>query len=253
MTIAVSQSSDLTGHDLKEWNKAERLCSEAMKTKEVGAKNKAADLFERAAKLRKAVVDRLNDRKDQAELRATLDQAAHHARLRGETVDVAKTGRIDLRDRQGLKSAFEARHLEGHGNLSAQALYNTGQLYRACYERAEGLSTPQGTGTSAGRREGLQHSHLDAGDILRAMRANQSPKALIILDEVCGKDNTCAVAAKKAKCRRTVAQGILKDALAIAHDNHNGRKDRDDEQFRLPSRVELEAKLEAVRRVQRAA
>lgn len=174
-----------------------------------------------------------------------LAESVTLAKARGDEVEVKTAGRVAVITRAGLKMAFEAGYLDGGQN--DQELYDIGRMYRDCYERSQGGTTPSGSGTASGKRDGPQHSLLDAGEVLRVMRSAQSERRLFALDMICGEDATINIAATAYGCHRLTMAKRLRDGLLIALENWKGRKDRaPDAPFRLPTKAELQSRDEQI-------
>lgn len=234
---------------LRQWRKADRIHAQAMEAKRRRDKVGAEKLFVQAGDIRIAIIKRLEGAKDNASVCATLRSAAERLESAGQPFTTHHDGYIAIDTQQGLKVAFEARHLEGgkEQSFSPQDLRNTGELYWAAYERVEGNSSPPGGTGASGRREGPQHSLLDAGDVLRVMRTMQTAIGLIVLDEICGKGFTInAVATAKGMGHLTVKKA-LRRALETAAENWKGAKDREpDTEFAPPTREQLALKTQRI-------
>lgn len=116
----------------------------------------------------------------------------------------------------GIEYAYEKGHLEGRGPKS-QHLKSVGERYRDCYEIIRGLTTTKGEGGGGGgfHAKAPQMRHLRAGEDLKHMREDLTPRELAVLDLVCGQDMRLRPAAKALgagfpSTKRALHSGLVK-------------------------------------------
>jgi hypothetical protein len=136
--------------------------------------------------------------------------------------------RVRIASRGGLQLAFERGDLDG-GRLNGERLYETAKLYRRAFETASALSTPHRNlapisgGSPLRASAGPQDAVFAAGEILRRLRSGLSRRQVIVLDQVCGRDETVRATANALRADVRTVRRVLVEALGSATDAQANR------------------------------
>ncbi len=145
------------------------------------------------------------------------------ARGRGEEVEPGREGvRTRVLSRGGFDAARRKGYLDGLAT-SAQELWDIGQLYQDCFERVEGLKTPERTGGTSHGRGGPQHALLHCAEVLGILRSGQSSGQVVALDLICALDLSINLAALVTGRHRLTMAGRLREGLCAANRNWRAR------------------------------
>jgi hypothetical protein len=145
------------------------------------------------------------------------------AKGRGEEVEPGREGqRTRILSRGGFDAARRKGYLDGLRE-SAQELWDIGQLYQDCFERVEGLKTPERTGATGRGRGGPQHALLHCAEVLSILRSGQPSGQVVALDLVCALDLSINLAALVTGRHRLTMAGRLREGLSTAHRNWRAR------------------------------
>lgn len=131
--------------------------------------------------------------------------------------------RIETRARKlsGIQDALAKGHLEGSGRLWApQELYDTGLMYGDAYEISVGLITNRSEGGGGGYgAKGPQLRLIEAGDHLKIVRRNLTPRQVATLDAVCGRHLRVREAAEEMHAGFPATLKALQGGLVRARSN----------------------------------
>jgi hypothetical protein len=145
------------------------------------------------------------------------------AKGRGEEVEPGREGmRTRILSRGGFDAARRKGQLDGLAQ-SAQELWDTGQLYQDCFERVEGLKTPERTGGSGHGRGGPQHALLHCAEVLAILRSGQPSPQIVALDLICALDLSINLAALVTGRHRLTMAARLREGLSAAARNWRAR------------------------------
>ena len=145
------------------------------------------------------------------------------ARARGEEVEPGREGaRTRILSRGGFDAARRKGYLDGLAQ-SVQELWDIGQLYQDCFERVEGLKTPERTGGTGRGRGGPQHALLHCAEVLAILRGGQPSAQIVALDLICALDLSINLAAMVTGRHRLTMAGRLREGLCAAHRNWRAR------------------------------
>jgi hypothetical protein len=132
--------------------------------------------------------------------------------------------RVRIASRGGLELAFERGDLDG-GRIKAEHLHETAKAYRWAFETASALTTPARNLAPIGGRSplrasaGPQDAVFAAGEILRIFRAGLNVRQVVVLDNVCGRDDTVRATAQRLRADPRTVRRLLVEALALATDS----------------------------------
>jgi hypothetical protein len=145
------------------------------------------------------------------------------AKSRGEEVEPGREGvRTRIASRGGFDAARRKGYLDGLSETT-QALWDVGQLYQDCFERVEGLKTPERTGGTGRGRGGPQHALLHCAEVLSILRSGQPDGQVVALDLICALDLSINLAALVTGRHRLTMAGRLREGLSAAHRNWRAR------------------------------
>jgi hypothetical protein len=145
------------------------------------------------------------------------------ARGRGEEVEPGREGmRTRILSRGGFDAARRKGYLDGLAQ-TAQELWDIGQLYQDCFERVEGLKTPERTGGTGRGRGGPQHALLHCAEVLAILRNGLPGAQVVALDLICALDLSINLAALVTGRHRLTMAGRLREGLCAAHRNWRAR------------------------------
>jgi hypothetical protein len=129
--------------------------------------------------------------------------------------------RVRIVSRGGLQLAYERGDLDG-GLLKAERLLETGRAYRWAFETSVSRTTPQRNLASVSSRaplrasSGPQDAVFAAGETLRIFRADLTARQRVVMDQVCGLDDTIRSAAVALKADPRTIRKALVAALVSA-------------------------------------
>ncbi len=156
---------------------------------------------------------------------AAIAETVALAKGRGEEVEPGREGvRSRILSRGGFDAARRKGYLDGLPG-STQELWDIGLLYQDCFERVEGLKTPErigGSGHGHGRG-GPQHALLHCAEVLAILRSGQSSAQIVALDLICALDLSVNLAAMVTGRHRLTVAGRLRDGLCAANRNWRDR------------------------------
>ncbi len=170
------------------------------------------------------------------------------ARGRGEEVEPGREGmRTRILSRGGFDAARRKGYLDGLA-ASAQELWDIGQLYQDCFERVEGLKTPERTGGTGRGRCGPQHALLHCAEVLSILRSGLTSGQVVALDLICALDLSINLAALVTGRHRLTMAGRLREGLCAAQWNWRARP----KESATPSRHTLALRQAAILAAQKS-
>jgi hypothetical protein len=230
----------LTRDELRRLAKAERKVASTDRVISVGGRREIQDLGRRhderqesqsiAARLAETsslALSRGEEVKSESVRIAVALVDEHGARIVRKGLPVYRqetVSRVRILSRGGLQLAFDRGDLDG-GSAKGERLFETGKSYRWAYETSVSLNTPQRNMAPVTARAplrasaGPQEAVFAAGEMLRIFRDGLSRREIIVLDQVCGLDQSIRATALALRADpRTIRRALL-EGLTRAESN----------------------------------
>jgi len=245
---ALTDSQSLTRDELRRLAKAERKVASADRAVSVGGHREIQDLGRRR-----------DERLESQSLAARLAETSSLALSRGEEVKsesvriavplvdehgarIVRKGlpvyrqetvsRVRILSRGGLQLAFDRGDLDG-GPAKGERLFEIGKTYRGAYETSVSLNTPQRDMAPVTARAplrasaGPQEAVFAAGETLRIFREGLGRREVVVLDQVCGLDQSIRATALALRADpRTIRRALLEGLTQAATNRQTAAESR---------------------------